>query len=67
MAIIKDQASTDDVAMRMNLRDDIGMDELDIVETFLRLEEAFDVEIGDESEDLKTVEAIVRHIEGKVS
>ncbi len=46
--------------------DDLGADSLDIVELIMAMEEEFDVEIPDEdAERLKTVQDVVKYLEGK--
>ncbi len=46
--------------------DDLGADSLDIVELIMAMEEEFDIEIPDEdAERLKTVNDVVKYLEGK--
>lgn len=45
------------------LREDLGVDSLDVVELVMRLEEEFDISVSDEdANDLETVGAIVKYI-----
>ena len=64
-AVISEQLNVeeDKIKRESNLVDDLGADSLDVVETIMALEEAFDVEIPDEdAENMKTVQDIEEHI-----
>ena len=55
----------DEVQMTSTFVDDLGADSLDIVELIMAFEEEFNIEIPDEkAEKIKTVEDVVKYIEG---
>ena len=55
----------DEVQMSSTFVDDLGADSLDIVELIMAFEEEFNIEIPDEkAEKIKTVEDVVKYIEG---
>lgn len=55
----------DEVQMNSTFVDDLGADSLDIVELIMAFEEEFEIEIPDEkAEKIKTVEDVVKYIEG---
>jgi acyl carrier protein len=65
--IVVDQlgAEPDEVQMSSTFVDDLGADSLDIVELIMAFEEEFNIEIPDEkAEKIKTVEDVVRYIDG---
>ncbi|MCL2633278.1 MAG: acyl carrier protein [Oscillospiraceae bacterium] len=66
--IIIDQLDVDEekVTLTANIQDDLGADSLDIVDLVMTFEDEFDLEIPDDQvENIKTVEDIVKYIEGK--
>mgnify|MGYP002622477855 FL=1 len=65
--IVVDQlgAEPDEVQMNSTFVDDLGADSLDIVELIMAFEEEFNIEIPDEkAEKIKTVEDVVKYIDG---
>ncbi len=53
----------DDIHLKSSLMDDLGADSLDIYRIFTRMEEEFDIEIGQaEIEKIKTVAQAVEKI-----
>lgn len=65
--IVVDQlgAEPDEVQMTSTFVDDLGADSLDIVELIMAFEEEFNIEIPDEkAEKIKTVEDVVKYIDG---
>ena len=65
--IVVDQlgAEADEVHMSSTFVDDLGADSLDIVELIMAFEEEFNIEIPDEkAEKIKTVEDVVKYIDG---
>ena len=55
----------DEVQIESTFIDDLGADSLDIVELIMAFEEEFNIEIPDESaEKIKTVEDVVKYIDG---
>jgi acyl carrier protein len=68
-AIIIDQLDVDDekVTLTSHIQDDLGADSLDVVDLVMSFEDEFDMEIPDDQvENIKTVEDVVKYIEGKV-
>jgi len=68
-AIIMDQLDVDDdkVTLSSHIQDDLGADSLDVVDLVMSFEDEFDLEIPDDQvENIKTVEDVVKYIEGKV-
>ncbi len=58
-------AESDEVQMSSTFVDDLGADSLDIVELIMAFEEEFNIEIPDEkAEKIKTVEDVVKYIDG---
>ncbi len=54
----------DKITMDSSLQDDFDADSLDIVDIVMSIEDEFDVEIPDDSEDIfKTVGDVVRYVE----
>ena len=67
-AIIVEQldVSEEKVTLSSNIQDDLGADSLDIVDLVMSFEDEFGFEIPDDMvENVKTVEDIVKYIEGK--
>ena len=65
--IVADQLGVDkeEVKEDSTFVDDLGADSLDIVELIMRFEDEFGVEIPDEkAEKIKTVDDIVKYIDG---
>lgn len=65
--IVVDQlgAEPDEVQLTSTFVDDLGADSLDIVELIMAFEEEFNIEIPDEkAEKIKTVEDVVKYIDG---
>ena len=65
--IVVDQlgVEADEVQMTSTFVDDLGADSLDIVELIMAFEEEFNIEIPDEkAEKIKTVEDVVKYIDG---
>ena len=67
--LVAEQLGVDPAAMRpdANILEDLGADSLDVVEMVMAIEEAFDIEIGDEdAEAMRTlgdVESyVVKHV-----
>ena len=66
--IVKEQLGVeeDEIQMSSTFVDDLGADSLDIVELIMAFEEEFNIEIPDEkAEKIKTVEDVVKYIEGE--
>ena len=66
--IVKEQLGVeeDEIQMSSTFVDDLGADSLDIVELIMAFEEEFNVEIPDEkAEKIKTVEDVVKYIDGE--
>lgn len=64
--IVIERLSVDegDVTRQANLTDDLGADELDLVELRMAIEEEFDIDILDkQAEKLKTVGQLVDYVE----
>lgn len=58
--IIKDSVDFEDPILPTHrLRDDLGMDDLDITEVVMDCEEFFDIEIDTEADELETVEDLI--------
>ena len=69
-AIVVDQLQqdADNVNPDSTFVDDLGADSLDIVELIMRFEDEFNIEIPDEkAEKIKTVNDVVKYIDGNVS
>ena len=69
-SIVAAQLSVDSAEIKSdsNFQNDLGADSLDTVELVMALEEAFDIEIPDESaEGISTVGDAVKYIEDKKS
>ena len=61
-------AEPDEVQMSSTFVDDLGADSLDIVELIMAFEEEFNIEIPDEkAEKIKTVEDVVKYIDGETN
>ncbi len=68
--IVKDQLGVeeDEIQMSSTFVDDLGADSLDIVELIMAFEEEFNIEIPDEkAEKIKTVEDVVKYIDGETN
>ena len=68
--IVKEQLGVeeDEIQMSSTFVDDLGADSLDIVELIMAFEEEFNIEIPDEkAEKIKTVEDVVKYIEGETN
>jgi acyl carrier protein len=68
-AILEEQLGIDaeEITLDSTLDDDLGADELDVVEIIMAVEGVFDLEIDDEEADeLKTVKALLEYVERKV-
>jgi acyl carrier protein len=68
--LIADQLGVDirDVTPEASILDDLGADSLDVVELVISLEEAFDIEVGDEEvEGMRTIGDIQQFVLGHVS
>ena len=68
--LIADQLGVDirDVTPEASILDDLGADSLDVVELVISLEEAFDIEVGDEEvEGMRTIGDIQQYVLGHVS
>ncbi len=66
--IIEEQLGVepDRVKPEASFIDDLGADSLDIVELVMAMEEEFDIEIPDEdAEKLRTVQDVLKYLEGK--
>ncbi|MBW2646454.1 MAG: acyl carrier protein [Deltaproteobacteria bacterium] len=66
--IIAEQLSVseDEVVLGASFVDDLGADSLDLVELIMAMEEAFDIEIPDETaEKLKTVQDAIDYVNAK--
>ena len=51
-----------------NLKEDLGADSLDATEVIMKLEEEFDIEIGDDdAEKMTTVQNILNYLEKKLA
>ncbi len=62
------QQDADNVNPDSTFVDDLGADSLDIVELIMRFEDEFNIEIPDEkAEKIKTVNDVVKYIDGNVS
>ena len=65
-SILSDQfeVEEDSITPETNLVDDLGADSLDVVDLLMSIEDEFDVEIPDEeSENIRTVDQLVKYIE----
>jgi acyl carrier protein len=68
--IVKEQLGVeeDEIQMGSTFVDDLGADSLDIVELIMAFEEEFNIEIPDEkAEKIKTVEDVVKYIDGETN
>lgn len=68
--IIIDELSLEEkeISMDSNFREDLGADSLDTVETIMRIEEEFGIEIPDEeAEELKTLSDLVEYLDKKLN
>ena len=68
--IVKEQlgGEEDEIQMSSTFVDDLGADSLDIVELIMAFEEEFNIEIPDEkAEKIKTVEDVVKYIDGETN
>ena len=68
--LVADQLGVDirDVTPEASILDDLGADSLDVVELVISLEEAFDIEVGDEEvEGMRTIGDIQQYVLGHVS
>ncbi|MBR3049935.1 MAG: acyl carrier protein [Selenomonadaceae bacterium] len=68
--IVKEQLGVeeDEIQMSTTMVDDLGADSLDIVELIMAFEEEFNIEIPDEqAEKIKTVEDVVKYIDGETN
>ena len=68
--IVKEQLGVeeDEIQMSSTFVDDLGADSLDIVELIMAFEEEFNIEIPDEkAEKIKTVEDVVKYIDGETN
>jgi acyl carrier protein len=68
--LVADQLGVDirDVTPEASILDDLGADSLDVVELVISLEEAFDIEVGDEEvEGMRTIGDIQQFVLGHVS
>ena len=68
--IVKEQLGVeeDEIQMSSTFVDDLGADSLDIVELIMAFEEEFNIEIHDEqAEKIKTVEDVVKYIDGETN
>ena len=68
-AILEEQLGIDaeEITLDSTLDDDLGADELDVVEIIMAVEGVFDLESDDEEADeLKTVKALLEYVERKV-
>ena len=68
--IVKEQLGVeeDEIQMNSTFVDDLGADSLDIVELIMAFEEEFNIEIPDEkAEKIKTVEDVVKYIDGETN
>jgi acyl carrier protein len=64
LKLISELLAKKDVRLEHRLREDLGADSLDTVELFLAIEDAFSVEIPDETaEQLATVQDVVSFID----
>ena len=55
------------VTPELNLKEELGVDSVDLMEFIINLEEAFDIEIPDEDMDnFKTISAVVAYIHEKL-
>lgn len=55
----------DEVIMEASFEDDLGFDDLDMIELIMEAEEEFDIEIG-EGSDFNTVGEMVQYIQGQL-
>lgn len=68
--IVKEQLGVEEEEIQMSSTfvDDLGADSLDIVELIMAFEEEFNIEIPDEkAEKIKTVEDVVKYIDGETN
>jgi acyl carrier protein len=55
------------IHLEADLKEDLGIDSLDIVEITLAIEDKFDIEIPDKDiPDIRTVDQIIKYVESKV-
>lgn len=66
-AILSEQfdVEEDSITLDTQIAEDLGADSLDVVDLLMSIEDEFEIEIpDDEIENLKTVGALVKYIEG---
>ena len=65
LQIVADQSGVDvdQISLNLNLQNDLGMDDLDRIETIMAVEEEFDVKFPFEDDEQLTVLDLVTHIE----
>ena len=56
--------NVDDITLTTNLQEDLDADSLDIFQVINEIEDEFDVEI-ETSEDIKTVEDLVKYVDAQ--
>jgi len=65
--VVQLDVDKEDITMGAFLVEELGCDELDLIEISMAIEDEFDIEIpDDEWEKLDTVEEVVKYIEGKI-
>lgn len=68
VAVIQERNTIkNDITPELNLKDDLGVDSVDLMEFMIDLEDAFDIEIPDENiDEFKTLSDVVSYIHGKI-
>jgi len=56
----------DEVTLEAKFIDDLGADSLDLTELLMALEEAYNIDIDDDANQIETVADAVKYIEAKV-
>ncbi len=66
--IMEEKLSLDgaEITLETSFKDDLGVDSLDLFDLVMALEEEFDIEIPSEDlEQITTVGAVIKYVEGK--
>lgn len=61
------EINSEDIRLESSLKDDLGIDSLEIFEIVMEMEDEFNVEIPNEDlEDMETIQDVVDYLESKV-